>query len=111
MKIPTSISQKIDQRKKENALRYLSDLSDKVDFFSNDYLGMSQWNSHFPLLNDGSTGSRLLSGNQTYYETVEAELADFFGHDSALLFNSGYDANLGVFHPFHFGETRSFTIN
>lgn len=97
MKIPTSISQKIDQRKKENALRYLSDLSDKVDFFSNDYLGMSQWNSHFPLLNDGSTGSRLLSGNQTYYETVEAELADFFGHDSALLFNSGYDANLGVF--------------
>lgn len=45
----------------------------------------------------GSTGSRLLSGNSSEAETTEKFLAGFFGAEAALVFNSGYDANLGLF--------------
>jgi 8-amino-7-oxononanoate synthase len=45
----------------------------------------------------GSTGSRLLSGNHSYYETLESNLARFHGGEAALIFNSGYDANIGLF--------------
>jgi glycine C-acetyltransferase len=41
-------------------------------------------------------GSRLISGNLVLHEEFEAELADFMGCGSALLFNSGYAANLGI---------------
>ena len=45
----------------------------------------------------GSTGSRLISGNSALVESVEEELATFYGSEAALIFNSGYDANLGIF--------------
>jgi len=45
----------------------------------------------------GSTGSRLLSGNSELAEELEAFLAKFHGAPAALLFNSGYDANVGFF--------------
>ena len=45
---------------------------------------------------NGSTGSRLLTGNFDLHEEVEGELARFFEAESALLFNSGYDANIGL---------------
>lgn len=41
-------------------------------------------------------GSRLISGNLELHEAFEAELAAFTGCESALLFNSGYAANLGI---------------
>jgi 8-amino-7-oxononanoate synthase len=41
-------------------------------------------------------GSRLISGNTILHEALEAELADFLGTESALLFSTGYMANLGV---------------
>ena len=41
-------------------------------------------------------GSRLISGNLTCHEALEAELAAFFGAESALAFNTGYMANVGV---------------
>eukprot|EP01062_Namystynia_karyoxenos_P062115 TRINITY_DN55043_c0_g1_i1.p1 TRINITY_DN55043_c0_g1~~TRINITY_DN55043_c0_g1_i1.p1 ORF type:complete len:447 (+),score=156.74 TRINITY_DN55043_c0_g1_i1:72-1343(+) len=44
----------------------------------------------------GSSGSRLLSGNNAYAELVETELAAFFRRPAAQLFNSGYDANLAL---------------
>eukprot|EP01136_Pigoraptor_vietnamica_P028253 Opistho-1_new@7438 len=67
-----------------------------IDFVSNDYLGLSVIDAE---LNDGfgATGSRLISGNTPVIESVEAELAVFFGSPAALCFNSGYDANLGIF--------------
>ena len=46
---------------------------------------------------NGSTGSRLITGNHGLHEELESELAEFFGTPEALLFNSGYDANLGLF--------------
>lgn len=44
----------------------------------------------------GSSGSRLLSGNSRYAEELESWIARFHGRDAALLFNSGYDANVGL---------------
>jgi 8-amino-7-oxononanoate synthase len=41
-------------------------------------------------------GSRLISGNLDLHEAFEAEIADFTGCEAALLFNSGYAANLGI---------------
>ena len=41
-------------------------------------------------------GSRLISGNLAIHEALEAELADFLGTEAALVFNTGYMANLGV---------------
>lgn len=46
---------------------------------------------------NGSTGSRLISGNLVYTETLEQAIADFHRYEAGLLFNSGYDANLGLF--------------
>lgn len=48
----------------------------------------------FPVV--GSGGSRLLSGNSWYAEELELWIARFHKRPSALLFNSGYDANLGL---------------
>ena len=45
----------------------------------------------------GSTGSRLLSGNFTYTEDLEKEIAAFHQCEAGLIYNSGYDANLGLF--------------
>ena len=41
-------------------------------------------------------GSRLITGNLDIHEALEAELADFLGRETALVFNTGYMANLGV---------------
>lgn len=62
-------------------------------------LGIQQPNNYsssssFPDV--GSGGSRLLSGNSVYAEDLERWIARFHRRQSALLFNSGYDANLGL---------------
>ena len=68
-----------------------------VDFYSNDYLGLAKSSIATSTNHAGSTGSRLISGNST--EAIEAEnyLADFYESEAALIFNSGYDANIGLF--------------
>src|SRR5690606_28531307 len=43
------------------------------------------------------TGSRLLSGNSVLYSELESLLASYFDSEEALVFNSGYDANIGFF--------------
>ncbi len=72
-------------------------------FCSNNYLGLA----NHPELKKraieaiekygvGSGASRLISGNMTLHEELENCIAEFKGTESALLFNSGYHANLGV---------------
>ena len=78
-----------------HALRRLHILPNGVDFCSNDYLGLSKISAHIPETMHGATGSRLISGNHAEMEETEAFLADFYRADAALLFNSGYDANIG----------------
>ncbi|WP_452600893.1 aminotransferase class I/II-fold pyridoxal phosphate-dependent enzyme [Pontimicrobium sp. MEBiC06410] len=104
---PKKLQQKLDNRKASNALRQLGTQKDLVDFSSNDYLGFSanedlfkhthQYLTENNLTKNGATGSRLLTGNHLLYKIVETQLSQYHNSENALLFNSGYDANLGFF--------------
>ncbi|MEY4962921.1 MAG: hypothetical protein RLZZ323_240 [Bacteroidota bacterium] len=106
-KIPETLSNKLTLRLQNNALRQLPTATDWVDFASNDYLGFSNSvvifeATHQYLLDhnqqqNGATGSRLLSGNHTVYQEAEKCIAQFHQVPAALIFNSGYDANVGFF--------------
>ncbi|CAD1786840.1 8-amino-7-oxononanoate synthase [Xanthomonas euroxanthea] len=72
-------------------------------FCSNDYLGLSQQFEVVAALQDaaardgaGATASHLICGNHTAHETLEREIAQWLGYPSALLFGSGFVANLAV---------------
>ncbi|WP_250433400.1 aminotransferase class I/II-fold pyridoxal phosphate-dependent enzyme [Hanstruepera flava] len=108
MKIfPKKLAEKLQKRETENALRQLGIQNKLVDFSSNDYLGFSKSDTIFNqtheylvghnIKQNGATGSRLLSGNHGLYQLVETVLCEFHKADAALVFNSGYDANIGFF--------------
>jgi len=88
---------KLLKRQEEGTYRSLSSFDGFVDFFSNDYLGLANAGNTHQELSTGSGGSRLLAGNHPLYEEVESEVAAYFDSPKALIFNSGYDANVGVF--------------
>lgn len=67
-----------------------------VDFCSNDYLGLGQQIPSMKQESQASGGSRLLAGNHAAHEDFEAYAATLFRSPQALLFNSGYMANLAV---------------
>jgi 8-amino-7-oxononanoate synthase len=48
-------------------------------------------------LQNGATGSRLLSGNHRLYNIVEDVLSNFHNSEASIIYNSGYDANIGFF--------------
>jgi len=90
------LKNKLKKREENNSLRKLSPTSDLVDFCSNDYLGYAQIQS----LNTqkmGATGSRLISGTTELHIHLEKKVAEYHKTEAALIFNSGYDANLGFF--------------
>lgn len=98
------INERINKSKSENAFRTLKYNKDLIDFCSNDYLGFAKEttihhinNNTSELLNYGATGSRLISGNYALTEETEAFLANFYNTHAALIFNSGYNANIGLF--------------
>ncbi len=94
------LTKKLSVRRDTNSERVLKDASHLVDFSSNDYLGLSaieNFSKDNESLYFGSGGSRLLSGNLKVVENIEQDIADSLNAESALLFNSGYDANLGLF--------------
>jgi 8-amino-7-oxononanoate synthase len=107
MKLPENLIQKLEIRKQNNALRQLPSFNNRVDFSSNDYIGFSKSESIFrqthhylvenEIIHNGATGSRLISGNHTAYQNTESFIADFHESEAALIFNSGYDANVGFF--------------
>lgn len=45
----------------------------------------------------GSSGSRLMDGNNSYVEELEQEVAEFHGAKTGLFFDSGFDANTAIF--------------
>ena len=92
----SKLHKKMSDRQKKGTLRSLSSFEGSTDFFSNDYLGWGRREKRF-FAQVGSTGSRLLSGNSAQHEVIESDFATFFNSQAALHFNSGYDANLGVF--------------
>ena len=105
--LPEKLQKKLESRSVNNALRQLGNQSKLIDFSSNDYLGFSRsqllfYKTHQYLIDknlteNGATGSRLLSGNHELYKVVENLLCEFHNCEAALIFNSGYDANLGFF--------------
>lgn len=94
------LEKKLQQRKEQNAFRQLRLSQDKIDFCSNDYLGIVHNNllneKINPGLKTGSTGSRLLTGNYSLIEETEKQIAAFHKAEAALIFNSGYDLNIGL---------------
>lgn len=93
------LDKKLQERRDQNGFRMLRIPDGKVDFCSNDYLGMARIVSDKLLHNfypHGSTGSRLLAGNYAFIEETEKYIAAFHKSETGLMYNSGYDANLGV---------------
>jgi len=98
------LQQKLQARADDGALRTLQVHAGLIDLSSNDYLGFArdpelkrliqQEIASLPAI--GSGGSRLLTGNNSYVELAEQELAAFHDAPSALFFNSGYEANSGL---------------
>ena len=93
------LSRKLEERRANDALRRLRLQEGKVDFCSNDYLGVvrngllekgSEVDAH------GSGGSRLLAGNYALIEAAEGIIGAFHGGAAGLIYNSGYDANVGL---------------
>ena len=88
----------LTQREEANAFRFLRQSEGLIDFCSNDYLGLAQRGEEFQGKQiKGSRGSRLLAGNYPEIEEFESFLAEFHQSEAALLFNSGYNANVGFF--------------
>jgi 8-amino-7-oxononanoate synthase len=88
----------LTQREEAGAFRFLKQSEGLIDFCSNDYLGLAKEGSVFKGRHAiGSGGSRLLSGNYPEVERLECFLAEFHQSESALVFNSGYNANVGLF--------------
>lgn len=101
------LQQALQKRIELHALRSLQVNTLPVDFCSNDYLGFSrsaslqhaiekEWNA-LAVHANGSTGSRLLAGNTAYAENLEKQIAGFHNTEAGLIYNSGYDANVGLF--------------
>ena len=99
------LSALLNRRRQQNTLRQAKHYPHLVDFCSNDYLGVSQSQAvkqlTWEILNSansktGATGSRLLTGHYPLLEETEKYLAHFHKATSALIFNSGYDANLSL---------------
>ncbi|WP_059026200.1 aminotransferase class I/II-fold pyridoxal phosphate-dependent enzyme [Gabonibacter massiliensis] len=76
-----------------------------LNLSSNDYLGLSsdphlyeefRQETDVKLLSYSAVSSRLLSGNHEYYGVLENDLRELYGKESALVFNSGYHANIGI---------------
>jgi len=74
-----------------------------INFSSNDYLGLANCRelkdraiSYIKQFGVGSTASRLVCGNYTFLTALEEKLACLKGQKSAMLFNSGFQANVSV---------------
>lgn len=74
-----------------------------IDFSSNDYLGLAHHPAVAAAMSDcasrsgaGSSASHLVTGHGIEHERLEEELAAFTGRERALLFSTGYMANIGV---------------
>lgn len=102
IQFPNHLAHLLDQRTNHNSFRKLKTSYPSIDFSSNDYLGFSssgllmQKTKSLNITKSGATGSRLISGNSETCISLEKKIAVFHNAQSALIFNSGYDANLGL---------------
>lgn len=88
---------------RKNHNKVIRDNKNVISFCSNDYLGLSQHPEIIRAFKKaaeqwgvGSTSSQLIGGHTKYHNELEQRLANFFNQERALLFSTGYMANLGV---------------
>ena len=113
-----NIENELKLLKENNMFRHISPIEQKegeyavingkklINFSSNDYLGLStnkalveEFCTKFlnsPEFCFSSASARLLSGTSQIYNKMETTVANHFHKDSALVFNTGYQCNLGV---------------
>lgn len=105
-KLPLKLEKRLQKRKEDDSFRKLLPNTNRIDLYSNDYLGFAKSNQILENANrmlestnfvNGSTGSRLLSGNHSLFKKTENLLSGFHNAQASLIFNSGYDANIGFF--------------
>ncbi|MCB0508705.1 MAG: pyridoxal phosphate-dependent aminotransferase family protein [Chitinophagales bacterium] len=106
MNIEDRIGNFLEERKQNKLYRSLKLTEDLVDFSSNDYLGLARSAfirqqvdleyQQYKHQKTGATGSRLLNGNSSLYEEIEEQIAQIHHAEAALIFNSGFDANVGL---------------
>src|SRR5262245_57361881 len=93
-----SVSEWLEKRKNEKIYRQLFIDEKGADFISNDYLGFSRLiNVETDVEKHTPSASRLLGGNTAMIENLEEHIANYHGFEAALFFNSGYNANTGLF--------------
>lgn len=101
-----ALTERLETYQQVGLLRQLRMADGLVDFCSNDYLGFARSDKLKACIRQadglhieartGATGSRLLAGQSLLADEVEQELARFYRTETTLIFNSGYDANLGL---------------
>jgi len=102
-----SIKARIEKRLENKNFYKLTSTHNIIDFCSNDYLGFSkslelkdriqQYSKNLSSISYvGATGPRLVSGNSALIESLENFIATYHNGESGLIFNSGYDAQLGI---------------
>ncbi|WP_375793107.1 pyridoxal phosphate-dependent aminotransferase family protein [Chlamydia sp. 12-01] len=104
MPICELLTERLEKQKYRNTYRTLKTTSATIDFTSNDYLGFARSLELKQAFSDtldhahslGSTGSRLLTGQSLLADRVEQYIAAYHDREGALIFNSGYTANLGL---------------
>lgn len=106
--IRRAVREALAERERQGLLRRLKAAPTGVDFCSNDYLGLARdrrlrervaalaSSSPGAGASHGATGSRLISGNHPAIVALESQLADFYQAEAALVFSSGFAANLGL---------------
>lgn len=93
----------LDGLRSENRLRSIPNDMHGLDLVSNDYMGLGrrcgdfteEFTRRFPDAQMSASASRLLQRSQKYHRALESMLDDLYGK-RALLFNSGYHANVGA---------------
>lgn len=98
------MERRLKERECQGNARSLRTREGLIDLCSNDYLGLARSSvlqerlvAHSEQRRAvGSTGSRLLSGQCSAFTALEEQVAGFHGYEAALIFNSGYVANLGL---------------
>ena len=113
--MPFDLSQDLQQRREQNLYRATRlaqspqgpvmqmDGREFLTFCSNDYLGLANHSKLITAFQQaaseygvGSGAAHLVNGHSYYHQVLEEALAEFTGRESALLFSTGYMANLGV---------------
>lgn len=104
-RIPDRLLSLAQERAERGSSRCLAEFPGGIDICSNDYLGLAKLLGDPARLSEivsllegplGATGSRLVSGHTALHDQLEESLARFHRTEAALLFGSGYEANVGL---------------